>query len=147
MRQLRSRAIAGIAIAIILFLSGARAGAFQGEPDGYDGMSWGTPLDSVTVSMEYAGTRGGTPDTVVYRRTGGGLMFGAAHLKAIEYGFTVGKLTVVTLKVDSLLQYLLMKEEALRRFGPGREADPRAERFIWEGGRTTIRLVSAFDMS
>ncbi len=62
-------------------------------------------------------------------------------------GFVAGRLdSWVTLKVDSLLQYLLMKEEA-EKVRPGTEADPRAERFIWEGDSTTIRLVSAFDLS
>jgi hypothetical protein len=146
MRKLRAAAAAGIPLLTFLFLAVAGAGAFQGEPDGYNGISWGTPLESLG-SMEHAGTGKEVPGTAVYRRAGDDLVYGEARLKAVEYTFTAGRLTAVKLKVDSLLQYLLMKKEALKRFGPGREADPRAERFIWEGDRTTIRLVSAFDLS
>lgn len=146
MRKLHAAAAAGIALLTFLFLAVAGAGALRGEPDGYNGLSWGTPLESLG-SMEYAGTGKEAPGTAVYRRATDDLVFGEARLKAIEYTFTTGRLTAIKLKVDSLLQYLLMKKEALRRFGPGREADPRAERFIWEGDRTTIRLVSAFDLS
>lgn len=133
-------------LALVLFAT-ATGGAFQGEPDGYGGLSWGTPLDGLVGSMEYAGTLKENPDTMVYRRAQDDLIFGKARLKAIEYGFTNGRLTVVTLKVDSLLQYLLMKEEALKRFGPGREGDARAESLKWESDRTSTRLVSAFEVS
>lgn len=147
MRKARTAAAAGMSLLVFAFLAAAGTGAHPGEPDGYGGLSWGTPLNSVVGSMEYLGTRKKTPDTMVYRRAQDDPVFGRARLKAIEYGFTRGRLTVVTLKVDSLLQYLLMKEEVLRRYGPGREEDPRAERFRWEGERTGMRLVSAFDMS
>ncbi|NLT22371.1 MAG: hypothetical protein GXX82_04925 [Syntrophorhabdus sp.] len=147
MRKPRTASAVCIPLVVFVFFAAASAEAFQGEPDGYGGLSWGTELESLAGSMEYVGTRKETPDTAVYRRARDDLGFGRARLTAIEYGFTAGRLTVVTLKVDSLLQYLLVKEEALRRFGTGREEDPRAERFIWEGDRTTIRLVSAFDLS
>jgi hypothetical protein len=138
---------AGVSLLALVLFAAAAGGAFQGEPDGYGGLSWGTPLESLAGSMEYAGTLKEHPDTTVYRRAQDDLIFGRARLKTIEYGFTNGRLTVVTLKVDSLLQYLLMKEEALKRFGPGREGDARAESLKWESDRTSTRLVSAFEVS
>jgi hypothetical protein len=137
----------GLVMAAAAVSAGAgSAHAFQGEPDGYNGISWGAPLDGLS-SMEYVGRQNDEPDTELYRRSGDDLTFGKARLTAVEYGFTNGQLSMVTLRVNSLLQYLLMKEEAIRRFGPGKEADPHAERYIWEGERTTVRLKSAFDMS
>lgn len=137
----------GLVIAAAALFAGAGSGhAFKGEPDGYNGISWGTPLDRLS-SMEHVGRQDDEPDTELYRRGGDDLTFGKARLTAVEYGFTNGQLSVVTLRVNSLLQYLLMKEEAIRRFGPSKEADPHAERYIWEGERTTVRLKSAFDMS
>ena len=97
--------------------------------------------------MQQVGTQKDAPGTSLYRRAGDDLTFGRARLTAVEYGFAAGRLTAVTLKVDSLLHYIFLKEEAFKRFGKGREMDPRAERFIWEGARTTIRLISAFDLS
>ncbi|HNT44437.1 MAG TPA: hypothetical protein PKN85_08240 [Syntrophorhabdaceae bacterium] len=146
MRKRPMPAAASVLIVVLLLLAAASVGAFPGEPDGYNGIPWGTPLESLT-SMEYAGPGKDSPGTALYRRVTDDLTFGKARLTRIEYGFVAGRLTAVTLKVDSLLQYLLMKEEAVRRFGPGTEADPRAERLIWEGDSTTIRLVSAFDLS
>jgi hypothetical protein len=133
---------------MVLFMAvaGALAGTSPGEPEGYNGIPWGRDVGSLT-GMEYVGPEKTAPDTLLYRRAGDDLSFGRARLKAIEYGFTANKFTVVILKVDSLLQYLLMKEEAFQRFGKGEELDPRAERFVWEGGATTIRLISAFDLS
>lgn len=145
----RCRTVAVIAMMIsvaILLAEESRLGAFQGEPDGYGGITWGTPLESV-ASMEYIGRQKGEPDVLLYRRAGENLFYGRARLTSIDYGFDRRLLTTVTLRVNSLLQYLLMKEEALSRFGKGKEADAFSERFIWEGERTTIRMVSAFDMS
>jgi len=135
-----------VVMAAALLPGAGSSHAFQGEPDGYNGIPWGTPLDRLS-SMEYIGRQNDEPDTELYRRSGDDLSYGKARLTAVEYGFTNGRLSVVTLRVNSLLHYLLMKEEAIRRFGPGKEADPRAERYVWEGERTTVRLKSAFDMS
>lgn len=137
----------GIVVAATAVFAGAGcASAFPGEPDGYSGIAWGTPLDRLS-SMEYVGKQKDEPDIELYRRRGDDLTFGKARLTAVEYGFADGRLSLVTLRVNSLLHYLLMKEEAIRRFGPGKETDPHAERYIWEGERTTVRLKSAFDMS
>jgi len=132
--------------AAIFLADECRVGAFQGEPDGYGGISWGTPLESV-ASMEYIGKQKDAPAILLYRRAGDNLFYGKARLKSIDYGFEGGLLTTVTLRVNSLLQYLLMKEEAFSRFGKGKDVDPFSERFAWEGERTTRMLVSAFDMS
>jgi len=132
--------------ASILFAGVGGVHAFQGEPDGYNGIPWGTPLKGL-ASMEYAGRQKDGADTPLYRRAGEDLTFGRARLTAVEYGFTNGLLSVVILRVNSLLQYLLMKEEAVRRFGQGKEVDPYSERYNWDGERTTVRLTSAFDMS
>jgi len=137
----------GLAMAAaVVFAAADSACAFQGEPDGYNGIAWGTPLDRLG-SLEYVGRHNDEPDVALYRRSGDELTFGKARLTAIEYGFANGRLSVVTLRVNSLLHYLFMKEEAIRRFGPGKAADPHAEGYVWEGEQTTVRLKSAFDIS
>lgn len=138
--------VALVTVAIAALVLAGSAGAFQGEPDGYNGIPWGSPLKGLE-SMERVGTQKDAPDISLYRRAGDDLSFGRARLTGIEYGFSAGRLTAVTLKVDSLLHYLFLKEEAFIRFGKGKEMDPRAEMFIWEGDRTTMRLISAFEMS
>ncbi len=74
--------------------------------------------------MEYAGTGKEGPNIAVYRRVNPDQTFRKARPTTIEYGFVVGRLTVATLKVNSLAQYLGRKGDAARRFGPGREGDP-----------------------
>ena len=147
MRKRRAAAVAAMALMVFVLFVAAEAGTLRGEPDGYGGLPWGTQLESVVGFMEYVGTRKENAGTAMYRRAQDSRVFGKARLKAVEYGFGDGKLTVVMLKVDSLIEYLHMKEEALKRFGPGREVSPRSERHMWEGDRTIIRLVSAFDLS
>ena len=130
----------------LVFAIECKARTFQNEPDGYNGISWGTPVGGLS-SMEHAGKDKNIPDISLYRRIGEDLSYGRARLASIEYGFAGGLLTSATLRVNSLLEYLLMKEEAIRRYGKGKEMDPFSERFVWEGERTTIMLISAFDMS
>ena len=83
----------------------------------------------------------------LYERPGDEMSFGPARVVAILYGFKDGKLATVTLKVNSLLQHLLMKEEALRRYGKGEELGEGKGGYIWSGGRTQIALVGHFSDS
>lgn len=51
------------------------------------------------------------------------------------------------LKADSLLQYLLVKEEAFRGFGKSTELAGQEDSYVWNGDRTEISLIGNFVMS
>ena len=132
---------AAFAFAAVLFAGIGQAPAFQGEPRGFGGFVWGTPRENLG-SMTHVGTD--CAGNVTYRRQGETADFGRARLAAIEYGFRDGRLAGVTLRVDSLFQYLLMKDEAIRRYGEGEEISGQRDSYVWSGENTYISLVSHF---
>ncbi|MBP1747684.1 MAG: hypothetical protein H6Q52_223 [Deltaproteobacteria bacterium] len=146
---MRSKKYGVIALALfacfaLLFCTGGESAAFPGEPAGFSGLTWGTPID-VLESLKYVGTD--SAGMSLYERAGDELFFGRARLAAIEYGFENGRLAAVSLKVDSLLQYLLMKEEAFRRYGRGEELPGGEDSYVWNGDNTKISLISNFVVS
>ncbi len=130
----------------LIILISAGAFAFQNEPDGYGGLVWGTDI-SALKDMKAVGARVDAPGIKIYVKDGDVLRFGRVDLKSIEYEFVKGKFRSVTLKVKDLAHYVALKKEAFRRFGHGRELNPAAERYFWEGSVSKIYLISAFDLS
>lgn len=120
--------------------------AFQNEPDGYNGIVWGTDISTLN-DMKTVSVRSDSPDTKIYIRDGDTLRFGGVDLKGIEYGFLRGKFLSVTLKVKNLAQYVALKREVFERFGHGRELNPLVERYFWDGATSKVSLISAFDLS
>lgn len=137
------RLIAALALALFaaLFCGIGRLAAFQGEPQGFDGFAWGAAREDLG-SMTYVRTD--CAGDALYEKQGGAPHYGRARLAAIEYGFRDGRLTGVTLRVNSLFQYLLMKEEARKRYGEGDELAGRKDSYVWSGENTRILLVSRF---
>jgi len=132
--------------AALVVLISLGAHAFRYEPEGYGGIVWGTHI-SALKGMKIAGASPGSPDSKIYVMVKDSLRFGGVELKAVEYEFVKGKFRSVTLKVKDLAHYVALKKEAFRRFGPGREMHPFAERYFWEGSASKAYLVSAFDLS
>ena len=118
----------------------AGVSGIPGRTAGFAGLAWGTPIDAFE-SMRYVGTK--VPVCRCTRRPAMRSYFGRARLSAIEYGFKDGRLAAVTLKVNSLLQYLLMKEEAFGRYGKGEEMAGRKDSYVWNGENTQIIRWSA----
>lgn len=144
--QLWQIVLAGLICLAVCVSAAGRSEAFPGEPEGFGGLIWGTPKEAAG-SMRYVGTESG--DILLYERSNDGdeLYFGQARLIAVQYGFKDGRLATVTLRVNSLLQYLLMKEEAVRRYGKGQEMAERKDSYAWNGEHTQILLVADFTES
>jgi hypothetical protein len=96
-------------------------------------------------SMKYIGTA--NTGIALYERPGDDLVYGGARLSSIEYGFRDGRLAMITLKVNSLLHYLLMKGEAFRRYGEGDKLAGRTDSCAWKGDSMEISLISDFVIS
>jgi hypothetical protein len=118
-----------------------RSAAFPGEPRGFGGFTWGTAREDLGL-MKYVGTD--DAGNLLYEKPGDVPCFGRARLAAVEYGFKNGRLAVVTLKVDSLLQYLLLQDETVKRYGHGEEIAGQKESYTWSGANTRISLVGHF---
>jgi hypothetical protein len=128
----------------ILMVSAVNVGgAFQGESDGFRGLKWGAsskdlqPREALQESSDFR-------DLSFFRRPSDELSYGRAKLSDIRYGFLNDRLKVGILRVNSYLQYLLMKEEAVAQFGQGREIQGKPEDVLWDGENGQITLVSKF---
>lgn len=141
-----SLAIKTLLYSALILLVATGVSAFRNEPDGYNGIVWGTDI-SALKGMKEIGVRPGSPDTKIYVREEDALHFGSVDLKGIEYEFLKGKFRSVTLKVKDLAHYVALKREVFERFGHGRELNPLAERYFWDGATSKVYLISAFDIS
>ena len=83
----------------------------------------------------------------LYETTGAEHHYGSAHVAAVEYVFSDGRLVEVTFKVNSMLQYLLMKDEAFRRYGKGEPVAGEKDSYTWNGENTRITLTNRFTES
>ena len=122
----------------------SQSAAFPGEPQGFGGFLWGAPREDFGP-MKYVGTD--DAGNVSYEMPGDVNYFGRARLAAVEYVFKNGRLAAVNLKVDSLLQYLLMQDEAVKRYGKGEEIAGQKDSYAWSGVNTRISLVGHFKES
>ncbi|MHB8111323.1 MAG: hypothetical protein ACYDHW_14965 [Syntrophorhabdaceae bacterium] len=143
-RNLKS-AVGLISLCAVIFMLGAVniVGAFQGESDGFGGLKWGAsskdlqPREAIQESADFR-------DLSFFRKPNDNLSYGRAKLSDIRYGFLNDHLTLVLLRVNSYLQYLLMKEEAVAQFGQGSEIQGKPEDVLWDGEKVQITLVSKF---
>jgi hypothetical protein len=139
--------LAALAVAALLgvFLAATgRAAAFPGEPRGFEGFTWGTSREGLGP-MVYAGKDDAGNE--LYETTGAGYNYGSARVAAVEYVFRDGRLVGVTFKVNSMLQYLLMKEEAFRRYGEGEPIAGEKDSYAWNVENTRIMLANRFTES
>ena len=141
-----SLAIKTLLYSALILLVATGVSAFRNEPDGHNGIVWGTDI-SALKDMKEIGVRPDSPDTKIYVRDGDTLRFGRVDLKSIKYEFFKGKFQSVTLKVKDLAHYVALKRETFERFGRGRELNPLAERYFWDGATSKVYLISAFDIS
>lgn len=131
---------------LLILLPGSQVQAFQGEPDGFRGIPWGTPVESVQGFI-LAGRTGDRQEVTLYRREGDDLTFGRAQLKSILYEFTEGRFSRVEIRVDDIWNFVLLRDALFRLHGPGKELSPGAERYGWEGVKSRVLLLSNFDIS
>lgn len=120
--------------------------AYHNEPDGYNGMKWGTDI-STLKNMKYVKVEPNKINVMLYTREGDVLRLGNAILKSVEYGFFDGKFFSVTIKVADLFNYIALKGAVFEKFGQGNEFNQLSERYCWDGKTTRTTLVSAFDLS
>lgn len=143
-RQYWMVALAASTLLGVLFCAKGGALAFPGEPEGFGGLTWSAPRTEIEY-LRYKDTD--SAGMSIYVKPDHEPFFGQARLTSVEYGFIDGRLASVTLRVDSLLQYLLMKEEAFRLYGKGIELAGREGSYVWTGDNTEISLISNFVIS
>jgi hypothetical protein len=114
------------------------------EPDGFDGIKWGTDIATLDPwkNMELL-TKVGL--STYYKRKKADLTFGLAHLDEIIYEFWDGKFAGVVVRTTGYSNYIFLKEYCFKRFGPGdrtRANEKMAvQDFFWNGYETRMTLT------
>jgi hypothetical protein len=115
--------------------------AFQNEPTGFRGITWGTPLSAVQSQMRpVTGTPAGQDQA--YVRTGDSMTIGGAALAKILYKFHNGGFSeafIVAQKGPSNASAMIAAFRA--QFGEGRQPHRSAEDYIWQGATSIIFLT------
>jgi hypothetical protein len=125
-------------LAASLMLAAAPAAhAFQNEPTGFRGISWGTPLSSVPGMTPVAsdGSAG------FYQRDGDAMMIGAAHLKDINYRFYRRQFAGVLLRTpESSADEDAIIAAFSAQFGQGNRPNQFMKQYLWNGSVATVFL-------
>ncbi len=136
-----SKACIGRVLFFCLILSGFLStplGAFQNEPQGFQGASWwsGVHRFSGLYPFESDGS------WELYRREGESLLFGEARLDDVLYYFVKQRFAGVFLGAYGRDNRDLLFREAVRRWGEGKpllsEASPHG--YVWYGRTVVISL-------
>jgi len=101
--------------------------AFQNEPDGFRGIKWGTKIETLRNMIKYA-VQG---DVVIYARHNDKLQIGSAELEGIYYFFWQDKFCSVSIKAKEDLNCIALKEEAVAKFGNGKQHSEYVENYTW----------------
>jgi hypothetical protein len=137
----RYRLIACAFAVIFLGLMVGQTTAAPGAAKGSDGFPWGASREDLGP-LKYIGRD--ESGNVLYEKPGDAGYYGRARVSGIEYGFRNERLAIAIFKVDSLLQYLLLKDEAIKRYGKGEDIPGAKDSYTWNRENTTISLVGHF---
>jgi hypothetical protein len=126
--------------AAAVLLAPAGAAAFQNEPDGFRGLSWGDRIgDMQGMSLHKKGKVGGVP-LEVYSRDEDPMRYGEARLTKLLYGFYNDRLYMVSMVTRTPSDYRALKKEAFGRFGEPTAGLDNLDKYKWKGDRVTVIL-------
>jgi len=111
--------------------------AYPNEQDGFRGIPWGTSYESVKgqlVFREHAHDCGGID---YYNRINDPMIFGAAQLTDLVYGFWHGKFCTVILATPESNSEAMLSALQLR-FEQGKQSDRAPGYYFWPGNETFI---------
>ena len=125
-----------IAATMIVAAATPVAHAYQNEPDGFRGFTWGTPKDQVDAKVDFTFNRNVDPNMTEYRSrrdlTMNGIELTYNFYDFYKGRFMAGTMTAYASHCDSMLQILVA------RFGAPTKKIKCRKSFSWEGAVTTI---------
>ena len=111
------------------------------EPNGFNGIKWGTDIATLNSMKHYKGTPKGTE---VFLKKNENLVFGRAKLERIEYYFVENKLEKVLIIVKGSENWDAFKKAVFDTYGLGlkekRTFGGLTERYEWRGQITDMGL-------
>jgi len=112
---------------LVFSLSFPQPGWTNEAPNGFQGITWGTPLSKLT-GMVVADDSG---QVKYYRRTGDPLNLGEAELKRISYGFYQGKFYSVLIEFESRANFEKAKTHLLAAYGEAARIGSGGTSYMW----------------
>ena len=111
------------------------------EPNGFNGIKWGTDIATLNSMEHYKGTSKGTE---VFLKKNENLAFGEAKLERIEYHFVENKLEQVIIIVNGFKNWDAFKKAVFDTYGLGlkgqRTFGGLTECYDWRGQITDMGL-------
>jgi uncharacterized delta-60 repeat protein len=120
--------------------------AFQNEPDGFEGITWGTNIAEVADKLVYLHTDPRYGGIQIYKikrswlQALRGYKVWGVKVKSIECGSWRGRFSEVTIKTEDAASFDRLKNLCFERFGPGHQEDKNRERYTWTGKITLMKL-------
>ncbi|MDD2715203.1 MAG: hypothetical protein PHW04_04850 [Candidatus Wallbacteria bacterium] len=120
---------------IIILLISISANAFQNEPTGFRGISWGTDISKLE-NMKLS-TPGNTPS---YEKIGEKFKIGDADLENVYYITYKNKLFMIQIPFKYLFSFSRIKNTFFEQYGAVEKAQIFPEKYIWTGKNIHISL-------
>ncbi|BAN36120.1 hypothetical protein SCD_n02312 [Sulfuricella denitrificans skB26] len=112
---------------LVLVFSFSQSGWAVEAPNGFHGMTWGTPLSKLT-GLTVADDSG---QVKYYRRTGDPLNLGKAELKRISYGFYMGKFYSVLIEFEGKANFEKARAHLLATYGETARIGSGGTSYMW----------------
>ena len=112
--------------------------AFQNEPDGFRGLTWGTSIYTVAGKIEEQSQVGKTLSVVSFKDEK--LKMGGAELSSIHYIFRDSWFFSVLVRAKKEENFEAVKRYLFGKYGPRNQPDKKAGFYEWKGEVTTIKL-------
>ena len=112
---------------LVLVFSFPQSGWTIEAPNGFHGITWGTPLSKLT-GMVVADDSG---QVKYYRRTGDPLNLGEAELKRISYGFYRDKFYSVLIEFEGKANFEKAKTHLLANYGETARIGSSGTSYMW----------------
>ena len=111
----------------------------QNKQDGFRDLDWGAPLGTLRGLVELK-TDTGLEEVKEYVRENDLLKLGEVDLKSIVYAFWRDQFYTVTIWTEGKANYVLLRNEAIKRFGAVKHSDPSLEKCLWSDASTDRML-------
>jgi hypothetical protein len=124
-----------LSVTVVVAQPAQRAGSFKpnSEPDGFNGIKWGTELSSLKeMNLKQTLENG----SAIFERNNDDLRWGKAKLQTIQYGFRNYRLVDVYIAAEGR-QSAALRKMMIQKYGEG-YAD--RERYYWMGEKSIVTL-------
>lgn len=124
---------------VLVVLSPQLILAFENEPDGFRGITWGTHINQLK-DLEFVKIDEKTGISL-YKKKKENLTIGNAKLDVIYYGFYDDKFYAVIAQTLFFTDFEELKKACFENFGKGKQPRLYYDEYFWDGEKAKISLI------